>query len=444
MKLYKVLNSKTTDKSLCLEVEIDPNYWQATQKKLVGEMAKSIKIKGFRPGKIPPNLASQSINKAELMQKSAQNVMNSIYESVQQEEIVASNDNVIDDYPTIDFKTITEQNCVLLFYFDLIPNFQLPDYKKIKDLTPLTKLTEAEFNNEIEKLAKTKSTMVDVSDKKLANGDIAIIDFTGIVDNKKLASASAQNYELAIGSNSFIKGFETGLIAMKVNQKKTLALTFPSDYHVKELQSKPVTFEVVLKAIKKLEFTPMDETNFKSFLPEQFQSFTSLKAFKSYFHKLMENKKQETILQENNQKIRQFLLTNTKLPFLPEALIKLEANRLLKLQQSQAEQYKIPFEKLLSASNITLTELQDRNIKEAKENVTFALVMKKIADIEKIKVDNNKIKAEIENVIAVEYPFASDEMKKQLFFNMEQQKEFVESIIINRLTTTKIVSYSTH
>ncbi|ADK86669.1 trigger factor [Mycoplasmoides pneumoniae] len=444
MKQYKLVNTTQKEKTLCLEIAIDTKLWKETQQKQTQDLTKNMKIKGFRKGKVPPTLAKDYLDRAELLQRSAQAVIDAIFQPLQQEAVIADNENVIEDFPTIDFKTINENDCVILFDFDLVPQFELPDYKHIKDLSPIVPLKDEEFNKELHNIEKNKGKLVDVSDKALANNDIAVIDFVGKVDGKVLESATAKQYELTIGSNSFIDGFESGLIGMKVGDKRQLKLKFPKDYHAEELKGKPVEFDIELKAIKQLEITPMDETNFKEYLPAQYQGFNSLKEFKTYFHKLVSAKKLEITLQENSVKIRQFFLANTTLPYIPDSLIKLESDRLLRAQKDQAEQYKIPFERLLAASKLSLEQLQQRNIKEARDNVTFALVMKRIADVEKIKVDNKKIHSEIESIIDVEYPFVNAELKKQMFHNMEQQKDFVESIILNRLTTTKIIEYSTH
>lgn len=207
---------------------------------------KQANIKGFRPGKAP--LATiKTMYGARVQQDVVQELVQQHYYQVLQNEKL---DPI--SYPEFEFE-VPEQDKEFTFTanFDVKPEINLKKYENLEVETEKYDFDEKKVDEIIENIRNARAELMDVVDARAAlNKDTAIIDFDGSVDGKPLEGGKGIDHNLELGSNSFIEGFEAGIVGMKVGETKTLNLKFPTPYHAPELDGKPVEFKVTLKALK--------------------------------------------------------------------------------------------------------------------------------------------------------------------------------------------------
>jgi len=210
------------------------------------EMSKTVKIPGFRPGKVPAKM---------LRQKYGQSVMGEILESSVNEgssKAIADNDLRPVAQPKIEITKFEEgSDLEFSMVVELFPEFKTMDFKKISLDRLTVKVSDEEIDETLQRIADANkgSEPVKSKAKKVAKGDIAVIDFLGSVDGVEFDGGKGENYSLEIGSNSFIPGFEDQLIGLKAGEEKSVEVNFPEEYGAENLAGKAAVFECKVNEI---------------------------------------------------------------------------------------------------------------------------------------------------------------------------------------------------
>jgi trigger factor len=238
-----------------LNITIPATVVASTFDKMLKGIQKQAAIKGFRQGKAPISTI-KSIYGDRVKQDVVQELVQKHYFAAIQEQKI---DPI--SYPEFEFDQPDEsKDFNFTANFDVKPEVTLKKYDNVDVEREKFEVGEHKVNEVLENIRTARAVLVDVlEDRPAAKGDTAIIDFDGYVDGKALEGGKGFDHNLELGSNSFIEGFEEGIAGMKIGQEKTLTLKFPTPYHAKELEGKPVEFKVKLKALKKKELPVMDD-----------------------------------------------------------------------------------------------------------------------------------------------------------------------------------------
>ena len=276
------------------------------------EKAKTAKITGFRKGKAPLNLIEKQLDQNQLQADVINHAINDYYgQALSAEKLRAL------DQPNVTIgKFVPYTELQFTAEVEIMPKIKLGDYKKIKKSPKIAKVEADEVKKVLANLSERMATKKD-SSKPAKLGDDVVIDFDG--KDKKgqaVAGASGKDYSLNLGSNSFIPGFEDGLVGSKSGDKKELKLKFPKDYHAENLAGTDIVFEVQVKKVQSVELPKLDDEFAKKVGP--FDSFKSLQA--DIKTQLEDQKKQEA---ENvlKDEIVEELVKKSSL-VLPDILIK--------------------------------------------------------------------------------------------------------------------------
>jgi trigger factor len=247
---------KLTGLTRKLNIEIAPETVKAALDKMYRDVQRVAKFKGFRPGKAPIDMVKTQY-KSKVESDVATRIIEDHYgKAIEEHSLQPVN------YPEIEFDGLSEgQPLKFSAVFEVRPDVQL---KKYEGLEIKKKESTLDFNPQVEKvladLQKNRSTFAPLEEKRAAAmGDVAVIDFHGLVDGKDLAGGSGQEQNLELGSKSFIDGFEEGIVGMMPDESRVLNLKFPDEYHSAEIAGKPVEFKVTLKEIKKKILPVLDD-----------------------------------------------------------------------------------------------------------------------------------------------------------------------------------------
>lgn len=255
-----------------LNIEVPAAEVQAAFEKAFQGIQKHVTIKGFRKGKAPMNMV-KSLYADRVQQDVIQDIVQSKYVDALKEH---SLDPI--SYPTIEFDPVEEaKDFSFTAEFEVRPEVKL---KKIERLTVKKEkldLSDKAVNDTLEDIRKSRAEAAPVlEDRPAQSGDVATIDFKGFVDGNELENGAAEGHEIELGSNTFIPGFEEGLVGMKIGAEKTIQLSFPEGYHVSTLAGKPVEFKVTLKGLKKKVLPELNDEFAKNLGP-MYQNLEDLK-----------------------------------------------------------------------------------------------------------------------------------------------------------------------
>lgn len=424
------MNVKRTDTSQT-EVELvissDKEQLEKLKAHAVGHFKDKVKVQGFRPGKAPAKILEKNIDQNQLQQEFLQEAIETLYrQAAIKEDVKPLNSPEITvskfvPYTELEFSAT----------FEILPPVKLGDYSKIKKTAPKVEVSAKEVSDVIDNL-RTRVAKKESTDKPAMNGDEVLIDFEGVDEKgEKVAGASGTDYPLALGSKTFIPGFEEGLVGVKKNDKRDLKLSFPKDYHAANLAGTKITFKVSVKDVKAIVLPAADDAFAGTVGP--FKTLADLK--KDIKTQLKEQKTQEASNKVKDEIIEE-LVKKTKL-VLPPSLV---ADQIESLAQDMRQN--------LTYRGITLPEyLKQEDFKDedewkekalkpqAKRRVSVGIVLAEVAEKEKLTVSEAELK-ERTALYQQQYQqggnFETPEMQREVLSRMLTEKtvDFLYSVAI--------------
>jgi len=233
----------------------------ARVKSKLSEIGKSVRMPGFRPGKVPMPI---------LKQRYGQSVMGEVLEdAVNDSQSKAVKDNNLRPalQPKVEI-TRFEEGADLEFSMqvELLPEIEPADLSGVEIEKPVAEIADSQVDEAIERLAKSRMESEPVAKKRAAKeGDIAVIDFDGSVDGEKKPGMKGEDFNLELGSGAFIPGFEEQLVGVKPGEHKTVTVTFPAEYHAPDLAGKEAVFEVDVKELRTPKMPEINDDFAKGF-----------------------------------------------------------------------------------------------------------------------------------------------------------------------------------
>ena len=225
---------------------LDQEEWKKAQETAFRKLAAKVEIKGFRKGQAPRHLAEKYVNHNEVLLDAAEALAQETLNKAVEEHNV-----ILIDRPSLKIDEMTDEKCVLNFECPVYPDVTLGDYKSLEYKPEEVTVDEKEIDDQIADLLNRKADLELKEDGEVEDGDTTVIDFEGFLDGTAFEGGKGDNYDLVIGSHSFIPGFEEQLIGMKSEETKDITVTFPEDYHAEDLKGKEAVFKVTVHEIKK-------------------------------------------------------------------------------------------------------------------------------------------------------------------------------------------------
>ena len=385
-----------------IEVKIEKKDWTEAIDKSFEKAQANVKVDGFRKGKVPRNIFEKKFGKESLYEEAINIVLPKAYDK-------AFKDSKLEPIiqPSIDIKEINEDGVTFVFKITTKPEVKIKKYKGLKVKKEEVKVTKEEVDHQIEHLLEQYAEMI-IKDGKIENGDTAVIDFEGFKDGKAFDGGKGENYPLVIGSNTFIPGFEEGLIGLKTGDEKDIEVTFPKDYASEELKGQKAVFKVKVNEVKTKELPKMDEDFFKDLgydkveNEEQLRDLikVDLEAKKEYEN---ENKYIDALLEE--------VAKNTEVE-IPEELIHEEAHHMVHQYEENLKMQGITLEMFYQFTNSDEHALIKQMEPEAEKRVKYRFMLEEIVNQEKIEVTDKEAKEHAKE-IAKQYNMKEDDLIKE-------------------------------
>ena len=350
---------------------------------------KDVKIDGFRKGKATKAMFLKKYGVESLYDEALNVVFNDKVKEIYDNKELA--EKIVGQFmPNIETKDFGQgKDFKVSLSFDVMPEFELPQYKGLEVAKPVYEATEEEIIAQVKNIAKAHAKVEVKAEQVINSGDIAKFDFVGKVDGVEFQGGSAKDYELQIGSGQFIPGFEDQMIGMKKDETKDLNVKFPENYQAKDLAGKDAVFTVTVHEIKE-EILPEITDDFVASLNlEGVKTVDELKAQKA--KEIEEGKKTSEKDKEVDTLINMILdAANVDVP---QSMIDERYNQMKSQYEQQAKMYNIPFETFLSFMGTTVEQFEDITKKQAQRNALFNVVMQKIIEVEKLEPTKEEIEA---------------------------------------------------
>ena len=250
----KTTVKKLSDTKVELTISLGSEELSAAEQVALTKMAADVKVPGFRKGKVPVSVAAKHVNPAALQEQTLDNALSkAVAEAFMAEKIQAL------DRPAVDVKKfVPGQELEFTAEVEIIPPVKLGNYKKLKAKRQAVEVEDKEVEEIITRMRENFTEKTEVK-RAAKEGDEAVIDFTGEKDGVPFDGGAAKDFALKLGSGQFIPGFEEGVIGHKAGETFDLKLTFPKDYHAKELAGADVVFTVTLHKVNELSLPEVND-----------------------------------------------------------------------------------------------------------------------------------------------------------------------------------------
>lgn len=395
---------KIEDGKAEISVTVEGEKWEKAKKKAFDKILKNLQIKGFRKGQVPANLAHKFINDSEVFAEAASGIANETFEEVLKEHEVE-----LIDRASLDYNEINTDGVKMTFTCPIKPDVKLGDYKSLKYEEEESKVEDDEVEEEIKRTLERKADLELKEDGEVENGDTVVLDFEGFKDGVAFEGGKGDNYDLVIGSNSFIPGFEDQLVGMKAEEEKEINVTFPENYHVDELKGAPVVFKVKIHEIKKKVLSALDDEFVKEL---QIENVNTVEEYKNH---LKEQKLNAKKAQAENSATEALLdkLSEMCEVNIPQVMIDSEVETMFNEQAQRLMYQGISMEQYQKIIGQNSEEMKKILEPMATRRVKTSLCLKAVSDAEKVEVSDEEVD-EHYGKLADTYKMEKEEIKKYI------------------------------
>lgn len=419
---------KTTVKHLSptkvhVTITLGKEELDAAEQVALTKLAREIKVSGFRKGKVPTSVAAKHVDPNLLAQQTADDALSkAVAEAFLAEDIQAL------DRPEVELKKfIPGQEMEFTAEAEVLPKITLGDYAKlgVKPVKPA--VTADDVNEVLERMRDGMSEKIEVT-RAAKDGDEVTIDFVGKKGDVPFEGGTAENYDLKLGSNSFIPGFEEGVVGKKIGETFDLTLSFPKDYHVADLAGAEVTFTTTLKKVHELKKPALDD----EFAKKADERLSTIKALKDDIKGELLKQKERESTDKLKDGLVEKLLEVSDIP-VPKILLDDQARS---IEQDMTQN--LMYQGLTIEQYIANKKFKDRDdwhekevVPAAEKRVKAGLALAELSKVEKIEATADEL---AEHIALYKSQYAKNPEMAKRFDEPESQRD-----IANRLLTEKTV-----
>ncbi len=404
-----------------LTVEVSAEDFGKAIEKAYQKEKKHISIPGFRKGKAPRKIVEKMYGAAVFYEDAANSCINESYEDAVKEcgEDVVSN-------PKIDVTQIEEgKSFIYTAEVALKPPVSLGKYKGVSVTKPeSTEVTDEDVEKELKRQQDANAKIVDVTDRPVADGDMIKLDFAGSVDGEAFDGGTAENYDLTVGSHSFIPGFEEQLVGLGVGEEKDVEVTFPEDYHQKDLAGKPAVFHCKVNGIKTKVLPELNDE-----FADEVSEFTTLEEYKADLRSNLQSAKDKDLRNAKQGEAVAAAVEDSKID-IPEAMLRTQEENLANEFAQNLRYQGMQLETYLQYTGQTREQFLEQLKPQAEQRIRNSLVLEAVAAAENIEADEEDLEKEFQKM-ADQYRTPLENVKK-LFEDESMKDDLKKDICIRK------------
>ncbi len=418
----KTIVKNLSDTKVELTIVLGEKELKAAELVALNKLAKTVKVAGFRAGKVPASVAAKNVSPEALAEQTLEDALSkAVADAYIAEDIQAL------DRPAVEVKKyVPGSELEFTAEAEILPKVTLGDYRALKVTKAKATIVAKDVDEVIERM-RTGMAEKKAVDRAAKDGDETVIDFVGKKDDVAFDGGTGTDYDLVLGSNSFIPGFEEAIVGHKVGETFDIPLKFPADYHVADLKGAAVVFTTTLKEVK--ELVPPALSDEWAATTGPFKTVVELKA--DIKKELTAQKEREVTDKFKDELVKQ-LIDTSKVPT-PEILVKDQEESIERDMIQNLTYQGVSLDQYLANKDFLTREVWlDKEVRPAAENrVKAGLALAELSKVEKITATEKELDEHVELY------------KKQYANNPEAVKQFATAEarrdIANRLLTEKTV-----
>ena len=403
-----------------VDVVVDEKTWKDAQEASYKKLAKDVQVDGFRKGNAPEAIARKHIDTGKMLDNAINSLLPKIYKEIIDEDKVEPYAQ-----PKVDVTKLSDTNLEVRFIIVTAPKVELGAYKGLEIGKKEVKVTAKEVNDAIDELRKQNASLV-TKETEAAEGDTVVLDFVGKVNGEAFEGGTAQNYELELGSHSFIPGFEEQLVGIKAGEHRDINVTFPEQY-TPNLAGKPAVFECDVHEVKEKKLPELND----EFAKELNRGYETVEALKEGTKNELKTKKEQEVKKEYLEKLYAEIAKNSKVQ-IPEEMVAEQAEVMKKDMTQRMQQSGLTLEQYLQFVGQKEEEFMAKLKEDAKKDITNYFLLEEVGRKEDLQLTDADVEFEFAK-IADQYKMSIDDVRKALGAQLDQFK--------NNLRMTRIEEF---
>lgn len=422
MKYTQAVGEKSTVK---LTIEFSEEEWKEALNKSYLKVRGKYAVPGFRKGKVPRPVLENYYGKGVLFEEAFNFLYSEHYPVILEKE--KANFTAVGE-PSLDVEDMTEGNGVTLTAIVPVkPEVNIDTYKGLKIRKFEYNVSDAEVEKEMKKILESSATDAEVKDRPCKNGDTVNIDFSGSVDGEKFPGGTAEEYDLVLGSGSFIPGFEDGVVGMNIGESKDITVKFPEDYQADNLRGKQAVFNIKLHKITEKQYPELTD--------EFVKSHAGVETVEEYRKKTRERLERNAANKGRDETENSIIneICKHATAEIPNAMIENEIDRMVQDFSYRLMYQGLKLDEYLKYMQISMEDFRAQFASQAQPRVMSQLVIDKLIKTEGFKVEDGELDAKIE------------EQAKSVGKTLEEYKKTIDprqvEYISNDIIITKLFDF---
>ncbi|GCD09812.1 trigger factor [Clostridium tagluense] len=409
-----------------LEITVEAKRFNESLKKSSAKNSKTINIPGFRKGKAPMSIIKKMYGEGVFFEDAINFCCDDTYPEALKEYDISPL-----DYPKIDIIEIGEgKDFVYTASVAVIPEVKLGEYKGLEAKKTEYNVTDDEIENQLKGMQEKNARIEEKVDGTVAMGDIAVIDFKGFIDEVAFEGGEGKDFELEIGSGSFIDTFEQQLVELKAGESKEVKVNFPEAYGREDLNGKLATFNVTVKSMKKKELPAIDDE-----FAKDVSEFDTLEELRNDIKANLEKSSKDREVKEFEEAVIDAVCSNVPMD-IPEVMIKRETDVMLKDLETKLKYQGLELEQYYQYTNNTEEKVREFMKEAAEKRVKTDLIITEIAKIEKVEATEEEMLAKAKQVAA---QYGEKDIDKTADLILKAQKQYLKIDVVNEKVIKMLV-----
>lgn len=398
-----VKNEQIEKNLVKLTFEVSAEEFAKAVNKVYVKNAKKFNIPGFRKGKAPKAIIEKYYTEAVFYDEAVNMVLPEAYEAAIKEsgvDVVAR--------PEIDVEEIKKgEPVVFTALVTTKPEVKLSDYKGIEVEKIDYTVTDEDVQKDIEATQQKNARLISVDNKAIENGNIAVIDFEGFVDDTPFEGGKGEDYELEIGSGTFIPGFEEQLVGKKTDDKVDVKVTFPEEYHAENLAGKDAIFKVAVKDVKVRELPELDDD-----FAEEVSEFDTMEQYRADVRAKLEKAAEDKAKAETENRVVDKAIENAEFE-IPDAMLEAQIDNIVRDFEQRLSYQGMNLDMYLQYTGQNQEAFREQFKDQAKKQVEGSLVLEAIQKKEGIEAGPEETELHLVDM-SKKYNMELDKLKELL------------------------------
>ena len=402
-----------------LTVEVAAEEVEAALQNAYLKNRKQISVPGFRKGKVPRQMIEKMYGPSIFYDDAVNAMIQEAYPEATKEcdlEIVSR--------PNVEVVQI-EKGKPFIFTAEVAvkPEVTLGQYKGIEVEKADTTATDEEVAAEIDKEREANSRTITVEDRAVQDGDMTVIDFEGFVDGEAFEGGKGTDYPLTIGSGAFIPGFEEKLVGAEIGKEVEVDVTFPEEYHAKELAGKPAVFKCTVKEIKVKELPELDDD-----FAQDVSDFDTLEEYKADVRKKVEEKKAADAKAKKEDAVIEKIIEGATME-IPDAMVETQAERMVDEFAQRLQMQGLSMEQYMQFTGGNVQAMVEQSKPQALKRIQSRLVLDAVVAAENLTATDEEVDAELGRM-AEQYKMETEKLKEM--FAEEDLKSIRDDLAVQK------------